>query len=87
MYRPKIISKVKARAAKAVEAVAQSEQGAAAIAGALRRVQDGRTKLEEHSTRLLSTLGLATKADVESLDRKVSKLCRQVQALLDQTRG
>lgn len=87
MYKPKIISKMQAQAAKAVETVVMSEKGAAALAGAMRRVQDGRSKIDEQATRMIAALGVATKADVERVGDKVRKLRKQVQALLDDTRG
>ena len=87
MQRPKIISKMQAHATKAVETVVMSEKGAAVIAGAMRRVQDGRNKIDEQAIRMISALGLATKADIERVGDKVRKLRKQVQALLDDARG
>jgi polyhydroxyalkanoate synthesis regulator phasin len=81
------MNRVKARAARAVEGIVSSERGAAAVAAAVQRVQNGRRTLEEKSTEVISALGLATKADIERLSRKIGKLRKELQALVDADAG
>lgn len=79
MPRSRLIHRVKAHAAKAVEGIVATETGSAAVAEALRRMQQGRDKAGE----VVGALGLATRTDVERLSRKIGKLRKQLQAMLD----
>jgi polyhydroxyalkanoate synthesis regulator phasin len=79
-----IIDRLKTRATRAVEGIVTSEKGAAAITGAMRRMQDGRRALDEKATEVISALGLATKADAERVSRRIGKLRKRLQALLDE---
>ncbi len=87
MARSDIIGKVRARAAKAVEGIVSSERGAAALSEAMRRMQKGRQVFDEKATEVASSLGIATKADVERVGRKIGKLRKTVQSLLDELDG
>jgi len=81
--RSELLGKVKARVQKAAEDIVASERGSAAIGEAMRRVQQGRKVLDEKASEVVSALGIATKADVERVARKIGKLRKQVQELID----
>ncbi len=83
VVRSELFGKVKARVQKAAEDIVSSERGSAAVAEAMRRVQLGRKVIDEKATEVVSSLGIATKADVERVARKIGKLRKQVQALID----
>lgn len=83
MARSELFGKVKARVQKAAEDIVASERGSAAVAEAMRRVQLGRKAIDEKATDVVSALGIATKADVERVAKKIGKLRKQVQALID----
>jgi polyhydroxyalkanoate synthesis regulator phasin len=84
MAGSRLLGKVKARAVRAVGDLMATERGAAAVAGAMRGVQKGRKVFEEKANELADALGLATRADVDQVTRKVARLRKQVQGLLDQ---
>ncbi len=81
--RSELFGKVKARVQKAAEDIVASERGSAAVAEAMRRVQLGRKVIDEKATDVAASLGIATKADVERVARKIGKLRKQVQALIE----
>jgi polyhydroxyalkanoate synthesis regulator phasin len=81
--RSELFGKMKARVQKAAEDIVSSERGSAAVAEAMRRVQLGRRVIDEKATEAVSALGIATKADVERVARKIGKLRKQVQALIE----
>ena len=85
MARSELFGKVKARVQKAAEDIVASERGSAAVAEAMRRVQLGRKAIDEKATDVVSALGIATKADVERVAKKIGKLRKQVQALIEAT--
>ena len=60
------------------------DRRAEALGKAAQSVQRGRQILDDKSTKILAKLGLATQADLEKVSRKVGRLRKQVQALVDQ---
>jgi hypothetical protein len=72
---------------RALQEIMSSEGGADALGVAVKGVQEGRRLLDESSVRLLGALGLATQADLERVTRKVGKLRKRLEALVDGLEG
>ena len=87
MPRSPLIKQLSARAralgARAVDDLLANEDRAKTVTQAVRRVQQARTVLDEQGARMLGAMGLATHVDVERVGRKVARLRKRLQALLE----
>ena len=68
---------------RALQELLTPEQRADALGVAAKGVQEGRRLLDDSSARLLAALGLATQTDLERVSRKVGRLRKRLEALLD----
>ncbi len=67
-----------------MEEIASNEKAGQRVADAMRMVQEGRRVVDERSARMLAALGLASEADLERVSRKVGRLRKRLQTLLDE---
>lgn len=69
--------------ARAAREVIAGDKGAARVADAVRKVQEGRKVFDEQGARMLAAMGLATRDDVERLGFKIGRLRKRLQGLVD----
>lgn len=69
---------------RALQELLTEEQRSEALGMAAKGVQEGRRKLDASSAKLLSALGLATQPDLEKVSRKVGRLRKRLEGLLDE---
>ncbi len=70
--------------ARAAREIIAGEKGAARVADAVRKVQDGRRVFDEQGARMLAAMGLATRDDLERVSQKIGKVRKRLQAVLDE---
>jgi hypothetical protein len=70
--------------ARAAREVIAGEKGAARVAEAVRKVQEGRRVFDEQGARMLAAMGLATREDVERLGNKIGRARKRLQGILDE---
>ncbi|MBI5508153.1 MAG: hypothetical protein HY903_05315 [Deltaproteobacteria bacterium] len=75
--------KARALGAKAARDLLATDVGAEALGGAVKRMQAVRGQLDLQGTRMLAAMGFATEADVERVSRKLGRLRKRLQGLLD----
>ena len=68
---------------KAIGEILNAEGPAEVLGVAVKSVQEGRRLLDEGGGRALNALGLATQADLERVTRKVARLRKRLEALVD----
>ncbi|MEO1303275.1 MAG: hypothetical protein AAFV36_08900 [Myxococcota bacterium] len=59
-------------------------RGAETVGAAVRGVQSGRRMIDEQSARMIESLGLATRADVERLSRRIGRVRKRLQRIIDE---
>ncbi len=64
--------------------VLAGEHGSAALAAALRTAQEGKKKLDAKGAELVDALGLVSQEDLERVSRKIGRLRKRLQTLLDE---
>ncbi|MEM6532866.1 MAG: hypothetical protein AAF654_09585 [Myxococcota bacterium] len=67
----------------AAKGILNSGRGADAVGAAMRGAQTGRQAVDEGTARVLDALGLATRDDVERLSKRIGKIRKRLQALVD----
>ncbi|MEO1482894.1 MAG: hypothetical protein AAFU77_12375 [Myxococcota bacterium] len=70
---------------RAAKGILGSARGADALGAAVRGAQSGRQAVDDGTARVLDALGLATQEDVERLSRRIGKIRKRLQALVDET--
>jgi hypothetical protein len=73
--------------ARAVGELLASDAGAGAAGDVVKRLQAARVSLDDGSARMMAALGLATKADLDRVSRKIGRLRKRMLALLERVRG
>ena len=68
---------------RALEELLTDEQRSEAFELAAKGVSEGRRLLDEQFERLFAALGLATQADLDSVSRKVGRLRRRLETLVE----
>jgi len=68
---------------KAVDELLASESRADTLGAAVRGVQKGRRTLDEGGARMLGVLGLAGPEDVARINKRLGRLRKRLQTLLD----
>lgn len=68
---------------RAVDELLASENRSDAVGAAVRRVQEGRRAFDENASRVIGAMGLATHDDLERVSRKVGRLRKRLNELLD----
>jgi hypothetical protein len=69
--------------ARAASELLNDERRAETVGSALRRVQELRGLVDEQGGRVLAALGLATRTDLERVQRKIGRLRKRMEAILD----
>lgn len=69
--------------ARAASEILDDERRAETVGSVLKRLQDIRAVVDERGTRVLGALGLATESDLERVTRKIGRLRKRMEALLD----
>ena len=75
--------RARAIGSRALDEILSSDQRADAMGAAVRRVQEGRRMIDEQGARVLGALGLATQPDLDRVSRKVGRVRKRLEALLD----
>ena len=70
-------------AARALDELLADEGRSEVFNAAVRGVQRGRRQLDERGVRILAALGLATRDDLEKVQRRVARLRKRMQSLAD----
>jgi polyhydroxyalkanoate synthesis regulator phasin len=91
MSNKPLIGRLKSRATdagralgkRALEELLTQEQRSEAFELAAKGVSEGRRLLDEQFERLFAALGLATQADLDSVSRKVGRLRRRLETLVE----
>ncbi|MEM6733491.1 MAG: phasin family protein [Myxococcota bacterium] len=84
-----LMKKLRERARTVTQAAAREvmgrsgPRGGEALGAAVRGAQSGRKVLDESSAKVLEALGLATRDDVEALSRRIGRLRKRVQRMVD----
>ena len=69
---------------KAISGITNGDERAdEALLTALNSVRGGRRVLDEHRTRLLGAVGLATRGDLDRISRKLGQLQKRMSRVLD----
>lgn len=69
--------------ARAASEILDDEKRAETVGSVLKRLQDLRTVVDERGVRVLGALGLATESDLERVTRKIGRLRKRMEAILD----
>lgn len=72
---------------RAVQELLADEDRARALGRAARHMQAGRRAIDESSSKLIAALGLATKPDLDRVTRKMGRLRKRLEGLLDTLDG
>ena len=69
---------------RALDELLASEERADALGAAVRQVQKGRRALDDNSAKMLGAMGLASREDLEHINRKVARLRKRLRGVLEQ---
>jgi hypothetical protein len=69
--------------ARAASELLDDERRAETVGSVLRRLQELRGLVDERGGRVLTALGLATQTDLERVQRKIGRLRKRMEAILD----
>ena len=69
---------------RALQELLTDEQRSEAMGMAAKGVQEGRRVLDEGSAKLLTAVGLATQPDLDRVSRKVGRLRKRLENVLDE---
>ena len=79
--------RAKSLSSKAVEELLTSDKRSDALGNAIRRVQNGRRTIDEGATRLLGILGVASREDLNVINRRIGRIRKRLQSVLDDLEG
>ncbi len=68
---------------KAFEELLIVEEKSGALSGALKHLQTGRRAFDDSSERILASLGIANKEDLDQISHKMGKLRKRLDSILD----
>ncbi|MEO0813190.1 MAG: phasin family protein [Myxococcota bacterium] len=90
MAESPLIKKLRARAQDLTGRAAREvlnrggSRGTDAMGAALRGAQSGRKVMDESTARVLDALGLATRDDLDAVSRRIGRLRKRLQRLIDE---
>ncbi len=70
--------------ARAVDELLASQQRDDLLGAAVRQVQRGRRNLDDRGAKVLGSLGVATKEDLEKVSRRLARLRKRLETLVDE---
>jgi len=68
---------------RAVDELLSSEQRAEAVGNAVKKLQEARTVLDQRGGRVLAAMGLATAPDLDRVSRKIGRLRKRLNRVID----
>lgn len=87
MQEPRLVRRLRRQArdlgTRAIDGFLASPDRAEAVSAAVRRVQAGRRAIDGRAAKIISSFGFATAHDLEPIERKLGRLRKRAQAILD----